>query len=221
MPARCEPISPAPTSSAWPRPSRGRTPPTGPWGSSRPPRRSSDAWGSTAEALARYAGAGQGREIQLDPGDPEVVRQVWSHDIAAAAFPTPIWPWLLLLAMILVPIDVGVRRVALTRGDFSRARGWVVRRVGLARPIPEAAPGLAELRAARGRSQRRADRAMRPRERKASGTDPAASATSVPPPASASPAPPPVGAPHADGSEAEPPAETLTERLARRRREGR
>jgi uncharacterized membrane protein len=162
--------------------------------------------GVDADALARYAAAGQGRQIELDPEDPEVARQVWSHDIPAAAFPTPIWPWLLLLAMILVPIDVGVRRVALTRGDFSRARAWVARRVGLARPIPEATPGLAELRAARGRSQRRADRSVRPGPEARSEPAPSSAAT---------PAAPSAAEPTADES---PGSETLAERLARRRR---
>ncbi len=167
--------------------------------------------GVDGEALARYAGAGQGRQIQLDPEDPEVVKQVWSHDIAAAAFPTPIWPWLLLLAMILVPIDVGVRRVALTRGDFTRARAWVARRVGLARPAPEVVPGLAELRAARGRSQRRADRSERPKP-EAPAAEPAAdAATPAAPPTATEPQPVP---------DAAPPAETLAERLARKRRGG-
>ena len=165
--------------------------------------------GVDSDALARYAAAGQGREITLDPEDPEVVRQIWSHDITAAAFPTPIWPWLLLLAMVLVPIDVGVRRVALTRGDFVKARGWVARRLGLARPAPEVVPGLAELRAARGRSQRRADRVVRPK----------AEEPAQPPAAATAPRPAPTVP-----SEVEPPPaaaeETLAERLARRRRGG-
>ncbi|MBA3688318.1 MAG: VWA domain-containing protein [Chloroflexi bacterium] len=160
--------------------------------------------GVDTESLARYARDGQGRQVTLDPEDPEVVRQVWSHDIAAAAFPTPIWPWLLLLAMILVPIDVGVRRVALTRGDIMRARGWVARRVGLARPVPEVVPGLAELRAARGRSQRRADRSARPKPE----------APPQPPKAAT-----PDAAPAAEPTiESTPAGEMLAERLARRRR---
>ena len=166
--------------------------------------------GVDGEALARYAGAGRGRQLQLDAEDPEVVKQVWSHDIAAAAFPTPIWPWLLLLAMILVPIDVGVRRVALTRGDFSRARSWVARRVGLARPMPEVVPGLAELRAARGRSQRRADRSERPRpEAPAEPSRDEATAPADTPATVPEPIPDPA-----------PAAETLAERLARKRRGG-
>ena len=170
--------------------------------------------GVDSAALARYAADGRGRRITLDPTDAEQVKQVWTHDIAAAAFPTPIWPWLLLLAMILVPIDVGVRRVALTRGDFVRARGWVARRLGLARPTPEAVPGLAELRAAKGRSERRADRTARPaREAAARRKEPSA----APAPSAAPPEAP--GA--SSQSEPSPAAgETLAERLARRRRGG-
>jgi len=165
--------------------------------------------GVDADALARYAAAGQGRQLTLNPDDPEVVHRIWTHDIAAAAFPTPIWPWLLLLAMVLVPIDVGLRRVALTRGDFAKARGWVAQRIGLARPAPEVVPGLAELRAARGRSQRRADRAPRARE-EVSGAPPAPAPETPVPVASVAPDEPPAAAA----------AETLAERLARRRRRG-
>ena len=35
------------------------------------------------------------------------------------------WPWLLLLALLLWPIDVAVRRVSLSRGDVGLAREWV------------------------------------------------------------------------------------------------
>jgi len=177
--------------------------------------------GIDEEALRAYATAGRGRQLELDPEDSELVKQVWSHDIEAAAFPTPIWPWLLLLAMALVPIDVGVRRVALTRGDLAKARGWVARRVGLGRPTPEVVPGLAELRAAKGRSERRADRAARPARdegfRPADST-PAASLAAAPPPASGAGVPP-VAAPAAGEKPLEG-AETLSERLARRRRGG-
>ena len=111
------------------------------------------------EALAAMAAAGRGRELSLDP---EEVAEVWRHDIEASAFATPIWPWLLLLAIALVPIDVGVRRVALTRGDMRRAGAWIRRRVGVERGAPEVVPGLTELRAAKERSERRAERGARP-----------------------------------------------------------
>lgn len=156
--------------------------------------------GVDADALAQYAGVGGGRELALT--DEDAGKAVWSHDIAAAAFPTPIWPWLLLLAIVLVPIDVGVRRVALSRTDADRARAWVARRLGPGGREPEAVPGLAELRAARGRSQRRAERAVEREPSPVVQRPPAAEP--------AEPAPAPDDAPHG--------GETLAERLARRRR---
>ncbi len=107
--------------------------------------------------------------------DPEQVEPVWTHDIPADAFPTPVWPWLLLLAMVLVPIDVGVRRVALTRADAGRARSWLARRVGLGGVQPEPVAGLSELRAARQRSERRSERVATP------VTPPSATAAAPPP----------------------------------------
>jgi hypothetical protein len=158
--------------------------------------------GVDPEALAAYASAGGGRQLVL--ADEESGEAVWAHDIAAGAFPTPIWPWLLILAIVLVPLDVGVRRVALARSDARRARAWLARRLGLGTVQPEAVPGLAELRAARGRSQRRAERVV-DRQRPAPRTEPSPSA--APEPAAESPA---VDTPGG--------GETLAERLARRRR---
>jgi uncharacterized membrane protein/secreted protein with Ig-like and vWFA domain len=109
--------------------------------------------GVDRDALAGYARAGSGRQLST-----QSLADVWRHDIRADAFPTPIWPWLLVLAIILVPLDVGVRRVALSRSDLRRARAWIGRRVGLGAPQPEFVPGLAELRAAKGRSERRTER---------------------------------------------------------------
>jgi Ca-activated chloride channel family protein len=194
--------------------------------------------GIDADALATYARAGAGRELAL--ADETTPRDVWRHDIEASAFPTPIWPSLLLLAILLVPLDVGVRRVALSRADLRRARAWVVRRIGLAGAEPEAVPGLAELRAARDRSVRRTGRGTtspgaEPLE-SPSGALPAAPQPSQPPrPQPSRPSVRPVAArrkvtepaaspPATVGPppepEAAPPGETLAERLARRRRGG-
>ena len=98
--------------------------------SSPPPPTSSAASASTPMRWPRSrppAAAASCRSTAEDPG-----AEVWRHDIAASAFPTPIWPWLLLLAIVLVPLDVGVRRVALPRSDLRRARAWAARRVGSA-----------------------------------------------------------------------------------------
>jgi uncharacterized membrane protein/Mg-chelatase subunit ChlD len=151
---------------------------------------------------------GRGR-AELALADEEAVADLWAHDIEAQAFPTPIWPWLLLLAILLVPLDVGVRRVALSSADLRRAGGWVARRVGAGRAEPEAVPGLAELRAARERTARRTTRAAPP---------PPTAAAPEPGPTSESSARPevPREAVQSDPTAAD--AGTLAERLARRRR---
>ncbi|MGI8999775.1 MAG: hypothetical protein ACR2GO_08730, partial [Candidatus Limnocylindria bacterium] len=149
----------------------------------------------------------------LPLSDEEAPTAVWTHDIEADAFPTPIWPWLLVLAILLVPLDVGVRRVALSRADFRRAGAWVGRRFGMGRPEQELVPGLAELRAAKQRSVRRADR---PAPSPAPATPTAPTATRPEPQAAAAPLSAP-GSPPPE-SVAESPGETLAERLARRRR---
>ncbi|MBW3613305.1 MAG: hypothetical protein KY392_05525, partial [Chloroflexi bacterium] len=177
-------------------------------------------------SLAAFADAGEGRELSLD--DERSTGAVWAHDIRASAFPTPIWPWLLVLAMLLVPLDVGVRRVALSRADLRRARDWTARRLGMGHAAPEAVPGLAELRAARDRSARRGERADRrpAAEASASETHAVPSATAAGP-AAATPTArtrspvPSESSPPASPSTSPPVGETLAERLARRRREGR
>jgi Mg-chelatase subunit ChlD len=165
--------------------------------------------GVNEDALAGYARAGRGRSLEID-GEGKAAGSVWTHDIKAAAFPTPIWPLLLLLAIALVPIDVGVRRVALTRADLARARAWLARRIGLGRPAPELVPGLAELRAAKVRTARRAERGVRASEPEAAASRPAAPTAAAARPATSTPSPsvpPPAGE-----------VETLAERLARQRR---
>ena len=181
--------------------------------------------GIDADALASYAAAGRGRQLPL--ASEETPTSVWAHDIEASAFPTPIWPWLLLLAIALVPIDVGVRRVALSRADFRRARAWAARRVGMGRAEPEAVAGLAELRAARDRGVRRADRAVPPPPAATvePQVPPAGPPHVAPPPAAPTPSvvptkPRPQAQPTEPGRTDEPVGETLAERLARRRREG-
>jgi hypothetical protein len=42
------------------------------------------------------------------------------HDLPAASASRPIWPWLLLLAILLLPVDIAVRRVVVTRSDGRR-----------------------------------------------------------------------------------------------------
>ncbi|HKQ04622.1 MAG TPA: VWA domain-containing protein [Blastocatellia bacterium] len=73
---------------------------------------------------------------------------------AARTMPHEIWEALLLAALLLLPIDVGIRRVALSREQIERARAWVAsklrRRVPLAVDA-EAVASMASLKEARSR----------------------------------------------------------------------
>jgi len=171
--------------------------------------------GVDEEALAGYARVGNGRSLEIDE-QGEAAASVWEHDIEAASFPTPIWPFLLLLAMTLVPIDVGVRRVALTGADVARARAWLARRLGLRRPAPEIVPGLAELRAAKARTERRAERVVRAPQAEPASPGPSARRPSPTPTASRAAAPSPA---EPDPTTSPAPGDTLAERLARQRRQ--
>jgi hypothetical protein len=65
--------------------------------------------------------------------DPE---QVFIHNLVAPHAAQPAWPWLLLLAALLLPVDIAVRRLLITRSDFVRFWNAVTRR-GLAKPLEQ------------------------------------------------------------------------------------
>jgi Ca-activated chloride channel family protein len=81
--------------------------------------------------LAGLAELGGGA-VLVEPAD------VLVHDLKGAGVRRDLWPWLLGLAALLLPIDVGVRRLALGRRDLERARAWVVARLPRRRPRPVA-----------------------------------------------------------------------------------
>jgi Putative glutamine amidotransferase len=88
--------------------------------------------------LASLRGATGGREIQL-PADP------WAHDLQTTASFTELWPLLLVLALLLWPLDIALRRVSLGRRELVDARAWVGRRWrsrGRAAPRTAASEGM-------------------------------------------------------------------------------
>jgi Ca-activated chloride channel homolog len=88
--------------------------------------------------LAALRGATGGREIEL-PTDP------WIHDLQATSSFTELWPWLLVLALLLWPLDIALRRVSLGRRELVDARAWVGRRWrsrGRAAPRTAASEGM-------------------------------------------------------------------------------
>ena len=67
--------------------------------------------------LASIAELTSGRVLDAGSG----TASVFDHDLAAAPAFQPIWPWLVLIATLLLPVDVAARRLALTRRDWARA----------------------------------------------------------------------------------------------------
>jgi hypothetical protein len=74
--------------------------------------------------LARATAAGSAR---LDPPATAAFNAAGlPHGDARVA----LWPWLLAAALILAPVDVGLRRLRLERADWARVRAWVRSRRG-------------------------------------------------------------------------------------------
>ena len=74
------------------------------------------------EGLAALRGATGGRDVTL-PAEP------WVHDLKTTSSFTELWPWLLVLALLLWPLDVALRRVSLGRRELADARAWLGRRL--------------------------------------------------------------------------------------------
>ena len=101
-------------------------------------------------ASLREATGGHAVLTALDP---------WRHDLTATNQFTELWPWLLVLALLLWPLDVALRRISLGRRELVAAREWVR---GMARRRRTAAPRTAageSLLATRGRGGGEAARA--------------------------------------------------------------
>ena len=96
--------------------------------------------------LAAVAGATGGRT--LDIGDEASVTAIFDHNLPAAAAVQPIWPWLTLLATLLLPLDVAARRLTLTRQDWARVWGRITNyelRIRNEEAEPERGERLAQL----------------------------------------------------------------------------
>jgi len=89
--------------------------------------------GTNEALLATLRSATNGRAVTL-PTEP------WTHDLATTSSFTPLWPLLLVLALLLWPLDIALRRVALGRRELADARravrSWRTRRPVAARTAP-------------------------------------------------------------------------------------
>ena len=70
-----------------------------------------------------------GRDVTGQPAT------VFRHDIREERAATALWPYLLLLAVFLLPMDIAVRRVIITRSDVRRLRDWTRQKLGLRDPV--------------------------------------------------------------------------------------
>ncbi|HEY7598815.1 MAG TPA: glutamine amidotransferase, partial [Candidatus Limnocylindrales bacterium] len=74
--------------------------------------------GTNEHLLAALRGATGGRAVAE-------ATDVWRHDLGTTTAAIDLWPLLILLALLLWPLDVAVRRVSLARTDIGLARAWV------------------------------------------------------------------------------------------------
>jgi hypothetical protein len=145
--------------------------------------------GTNERLLAALRGATGGREV-VDAAD------AWTHDLGTTTASADMVPWLLLLALLLWPLDVGVRRVSVSRGDLALARAWSVARWRAWRGPARRTRQVGEMLAAKGRAGGAATRAtlLRPTEETPSKAA-APTATAEPKPAGKPTPAQPVGAP--------------------------
>jgi uncharacterized membrane protein len=169
--------------------------------------------GANESVLAALRTAGGGSPV-VTPLDP------WRHDLTTTDRFTDLWPLLLVLALLLWPIDIALRRMSLGRRELAAARGWV-REVGLRRRATARRTATGEsLLAAReraGSSEARAAILGGSAAAPVAGPEAELPAT-VAPPVAPSPAPSPAGPPPLESPTV--PAETL-ERLRDAKRRAR
>jgi uncharacterized membrane protein len=137
--------------------------------------------GTNERLLAALRGATGGRAL-------ETGAEAWRRDLGTTTAAVEAWPWLLLLAMMLWPLDVAVRRVSVGRAELVLFGDWIDRRWHAWRGPAQRTEQVGEMLAAKSRAGGRQARAalLRP---------PAEAAT---PPPTASPTPtnePPVAEP--------------------------
>jgi uncharacterized membrane protein len=106
---------------------------------------------SDPDLLMRLVALTNGKVASADPAD------VFTHDLKSTRGSRPIWPWLLLLAALLLPFDIAVRRLIITKQDIAKIREWITTRVKIEQttdtPV-QADPRMQALRKAKERTVR-------------------------------------------------------------------
>ncbi len=107
--------------------------------------------------LENLADLTRGGDLGIDPA------LAFAHNIDAQDAAVPLWPWLLLASAILLPFDVGVRRLLITRSDLRRLNTWFQTRVllrGRNQGHEATAERLSTLRQARDRARQTTEDAV-------------------------------------------------------------
>lgn len=154
--------------------------------------------GANLNLLAEIAALTGGADLSAEPA------QVFAHNLTARSAWTPLWPWLLLAAVLLLPFDIALRRIIVTRSDLARLRAWL-----LPAPAPAQQPSAARigtLMDAKARGRQRAENPHRPAAAPAPEVPPDERET-APMPRRGAPAPP------------QPEGESTAGTLLKRRRE--
>ena len=108
--------------------------------------------GANEPVLASIRAAGGGTAI-VSPLDP------WRHDLRVTDRFTELWPLLLVLASLLWPLDIALRRLSLGRRELAAVRGWVTgigRRRAATAPRTATGQGLLAARDRAGSTEARA-----------------------------------------------------------------
>jgi uncharacterized membrane protein/Mg-chelatase subunit ChlD len=137
--------------------------------------------GTNEPLLTSLRTATGGSEIKT-PLDP------WIHDLRTTSRSTDLWPLLLVLALVLWPLDIALRRVSVGRREFAAAGAWV-RAVPRRRRATAARSATSEsMLATRARATSEETRSALRRTPDADSAQPTATAT-VPAPATGAAAP--------------------------------
>jgi hypothetical protein len=170
--------------------------------------------GTNERLLAALRGATGGREI-ADAADP------WKHDLGTTTAATDMVPWLLLLALLLWPVDVGIRRVSLARGDLALARAWTAARWKAWRGPARRTQQVGEMLATKSRAGGAAARAALLRQKDEAPTETAApTATGQPTPSAQPDAPVAPPAPTTPAAQSSPDTIARLREAKERRRSG-
>ena len=107
--------------------------------------------GANEPLLAAMRNATGGRAL-------EAPAEAWVHDLQATSRFTELWPWLLVLALLLWPLDIALRRVSLGRRELADGRRWIGDRARGRRVARRTAADRRPVRRPRARRVRRGAR---------------------------------------------------------------